>query len=190
MIRYRARSALSRLLEQIAVPEIVAIVNEDDEVTGKATKTECHAQGLRHRCVFVFLFDRRGRLLVQRRSTSRAMRPGKTTASACGHVLYGESYEQAAHRELHEELGIVTTLRFVLKTEGPYVSDREIVALFVGLTEVEPVPNKDEIDNISYLSLSEIQSLRSGGEVDFGSTFLKVLDEYRQVIDHDEFGAE
>jgi isopentenyldiphosphate isomerase len=43
---------------------------------------------------------------LQKRSSRKRIQPGKWDSSVGGHVDPGESYEQAAERELAEELGV------------------------------------------------------------------------------------
>lgn len=78
----------------------VIVVNEKDEVVGTMSKDEAHANGTPHRIAVVYVEDTQGNILVQSR-TDRYL-----DHSAAGHVDPGESYKEAARRELFEELGI------------------------------------------------------------------------------------
>ena len=62
-------------------------------------------KGLIRRASRVYVFNENGQLLVQQRS-ERVLKPLMFDQSAAGHVDAGETYEQAAYRELKEELGI------------------------------------------------------------------------------------
>ena len=84
----------------------IQIVDENNEPTRGATKQEAWKKGLIHRVVRISIFDEAGRLLVQKRSTQKELFPGRWDNSAAGHVDVGETYEQAALRELSEELGL------------------------------------------------------------------------------------
>ena len=86
--------------------EIFDVVDENDVVTGTATRGEVHAQRLVHRAVHVFVFNKRGDLLLQKRSRLKDLCPGVWDSSVAGHLDSGESYEAAALRELGEEMGI------------------------------------------------------------------------------------
>jgi isopentenyl-diphosphate Delta-isomerase len=86
--------------------EIFDIVNERDEVVGRATRAEAHARGLRHRAVHVLVFDASGRIFLQKRSMTKDASPGLWDSSCSGHVVSGEGYDEAAVRELAEEIGI------------------------------------------------------------------------------------
>ncbi len=86
--------------------EVLELVNKRDEVIGCTTRKDAHAKLLRHRAVHAFLFNDKGQLFVQQRSASKDTNPLKRGSSMGGHVDVGETYEQAAVRELREELGI------------------------------------------------------------------------------------
>lgn len=86
--------------------EIFDVVDENDEVTGQATRGEVHAKGLLHRAVHVFVFNKRGDLLLQQRSMLKDAHPGVWDSSVSGHLDAGEAYETSAIRELDEEMGI------------------------------------------------------------------------------------
>jgi 16S rRNA (adenine1518-N6/adenine1519-N6)-dimethyltransferase len=88
--------------------EIFDIVDADDQVTGTATRAEVHALRLIHRAVHVFVFNKRGDLLLQKRSLLKDMCPGLWDSSVSGHLDSGEFYEAAAVRELEEEMGITS----------------------------------------------------------------------------------
>jgi isopentenyl-diphosphate delta-isomerase type 1 len=82
------------------------VVNERDEVVGRATRREVHARGLLHRAVHVLVFDGAGRIFLQKRSMLKDMSPGLWDSSCSGHLDSGEDYDVAAIRELGEEIGV------------------------------------------------------------------------------------
>jgi isopentenyldiphosphate isomerase len=86
--------------------EYFDVVNERDEVTGRALRREVHARGLWHRAVHVLVFDASGRVFLQKRSLRKDSSPGLWDSSCSGHVDAGEDYDTAAQRELGEEIGL------------------------------------------------------------------------------------
>lgn len=87
--------------------EWLDIVDEQDQVIGRATRGEIHAQGLIHRACHMLVFNSSGQLFLQKRSMSKDADPGLWDSSAAGHVDADETYIDCAVRELHEELGLV-----------------------------------------------------------------------------------
>lgn len=86
------------------------------------TRAEVRARRLRHRCVFVLVRDADDRVLVQRRSPCKDLWPDRFDIGAGGVVNAGETFADAARRELAEELGISgVEPRFV--GDGAYSDD-------------------------------------------------------------------
>jgi isopentenyldiphosphate isomerase len=90
--------------------EFIDVVNENDEVIDNAPKNEIYEKKLLHRIVHVFVFNDKGELALQLQSLNKKFCPHHWATSATGHVKSGESSEQAAIRELEEEIGIKTKI--------------------------------------------------------------------------------
>ena len=86
--------------------EMFCVVDAHDRVIGAESRDYVHVNNLRHRAIHVLIFNLKGEIFLQRRSIWKDMHPGRWDSSTSGHVAPGESYEQAAHRELREEIGI------------------------------------------------------------------------------------
>jgi isopentenyldiphosphate isomerase len=93
-------------LVEIMNNSLVQIVDNDDNVVGAAPIDEVHYKGLWHRIVRVMVEDERHNILLQMRGPNVDTSPNMWDHSAAGHVDEGETYEQAALRELAEETGI------------------------------------------------------------------------------------
>lgn len=89
-----------------ACNELVTIVNEKNEVVGALSRAEMRRKRLPHRAVYILVFNRKHELFVQKRTDTKDIYPSYYDIAAGGVVLSGESWEQAAERELLEELGI------------------------------------------------------------------------------------
>ena len=145
--------------------EVFDIVNQRDEVIGRAGRGEVHGNPmLIHRVVHVLVFDRFGALYLQKRSRNKDVQPGKWDTSVGGHVDAGESYDAAAERELTEELGITGTApAFLYKYlhrndyESEYVSTYRMV--YDGLIRIQP----DEIDEGRFWPIREIREKLGSG---------------------------
>ncbi|MFJ2168025.1 NUDIX hydrolase [Streptomyces griseofuscus] len=88
------------------VDELVERVDGRDRVLGVVSRQEAVREGWLHRVAVTVCRDGRGRILVHRRSERLSRFPGLHEVVVGGAVKAGESYEQAAARELAEELGI------------------------------------------------------------------------------------
>jgi isopentenyl-diphosphate delta-isomerase len=86
--------------------ERVVLVDAEDRELGTEAKLEAHRSGRLHRAFSVFLFDARGRLLLQQRALTKYHSAGLWANACCGHPRPGEPVRDAARRRVREELGI------------------------------------------------------------------------------------
>ena len=81
--------------EALMQADCCVVVDERDLVTGVGSKWSVHRfegdtpRGQLHRAFSVFLFDAKGRLLLQRRAGSKITFPGVWTNTCCSHPLSG-----------------------------------------------------------------------------------------------------
>ncbi len=141
------------------------IVDRLGRVIGQASRSECHRNpALIHQAVHVQVFDREGRLFLQKRSDSKDVQPGKWDSSVGGHLRPGESPIQGARRELAEELG-VETARLEKAYEYFWESEieTELVRTFVTLHEGPFRLQEEEISEGRFWSLDEIAAALPSG---------------------------
>lgn len=86
--------------------EVVDIVDDADQVIGQATRREVRVKNLRHRSVYVLVFNASGQLFAHRRTLTKDVFPGYWDVAVGGVLRAGETYDDGARRELQEELGV------------------------------------------------------------------------------------
>jgi len=87
--------------------ELLDVVDDRDRVVGQASRREVRRRRLLHRFSSVLCFDGAGRVYVHRRTDDKDVYPGMYDTAAGGVLAAGETYLEAARRELAEELGVV-----------------------------------------------------------------------------------
>ncbi|NUP19808.1 MAG: NUDIX domain-containing protein [Streptomyces sp.] len=115
--RASARPSAHRVLSVVSgtvrgVDELVEHVDAQDQVLGVVSPSEAVREGWLHRVGVVVCRDGQGRFLVHRRAAQLSRCPGQYELGVGGAAGVGESYEQAAARELGEELGVRATVSF------------------------------------------------------------------------------
>lgn len=132
--------------------EEVILLDPTGRAIGRANKADIHkATTPLHLAFSVFLFDGRGKMLIQQRAWSKKTWPGIWSNACCGHPMPGETLEAAAHRRLYEELGItgvelkLALPRFRYRASYQGVEENEICPVFVGIFDQEPNPNPSEV---------------------------------------------
>lgn len=142
--------------------ELVDIVDDDDNVIAVATRREMRAGRLQHRSVGVAVLSTDGRLLVHRRSATKDLWPGWWDIAAGGVVAAGETYADAARRELAEELGvIVAEVEFL--GAARYVDD-DLATLCRGYRVVHDGPfsfDDGEVTEVRWVTFAELEEMRA-----------------------------
>ena len=151
--------------------ERVVLVDLNDHPVGEMEKMEAHVKGRLHRAFSVFVFNRKGELLLQRRAVNKYHSAGLWTNTCCSHPRPGEDVSRAADRRLWEEMGLVCDLNrrfsFVYRSElEKGLVEHEYDHVFVGWTDTAPRPNPEEVDGCRYLS---VDAIRGELEVDAAS---------------------
>ena len=160
--------------------EIFDIVNERDEVVGQNTRREVHARGLLHRAIHVLVFNSRGEIFLQKRSTTKDREPGKWDSSSSGHVDSGEDYDACAVRELREEIGLIVpkTPELLFKIDACAETDQEFVRIYrcwaEGPFELQP----DEIDRGEWFVPEAVTRWMAGKPGDFAGAFRLIWKKY------------
>ena len=87
--------------------EYFDILNSNGTFSGNvASRKECHEKGFWHRAVIMFVINKEGKVLLQKRSANKKMWPNLWDITSGGHVLAGELSYQAVIREAREELNL------------------------------------------------------------------------------------
>jgi isopentenyl-diphosphate Delta-isomerase len=141
--------------------EILTLVDKNDNVIGEELREKCHKQGLWHRASTIFILNSKDEVLIQKRAPNMS-HPNRWCTSASGHVLVDESYEQAAKRELKEELGIECEFKEIGKlaerTIGrPDEIENEYNMVYVCYHEGPFNPQKEELAEVKFISIPELR---------------------------------
>jgi isopentenyldiphosphate isomerase len=145
--------------------ELLEVIDADGRVLELRPRREMHGNPeLRHRAVHVVVRNRKGEVYLQKRSLRKRIQPGKWDTAVGGHVDPGESYEQAAARELQEELGVsdagLTPLfAYVWQTEVETEHVQSFALVCEGPFQLHP----EEIDEGRFFAPEELGRLIASG---------------------------
>jgi len=145
--------------------EIFNILDESGTVIGKASREECHGGSfLLHGVVHVLVFNSHGDLLLQKRSMTKYIQPGKWDTSIGGHIHCSETKEESLIRETEEELGISGAALEKIY-EYIMVSDveKEYVTTYRCVWDGPITFQESEIDEVRFFSPDEIESNLGSG---------------------------
>lgn len=138
--------------------EMFPLVDEQGNITGAATRGECHnGSKLLHPVIHLHVFNSKGELYMQKRPEWKDIQPGKWDTSVGGHVDLGKSVEMALKREVREELGITdftpeTVMHYVFES----AREKELVFVHKTIYDGEILPS-DELDGGRFWTIEEIK---------------------------------
>jgi isopentenyl-diphosphate delta-isomerase len=160
-----AEAASTRIDEIVSSEaEELIVVNGDDEQIAQMSKAACHdGDGVLHRAFSLFIFNRKGELLLQQRSAEKRLWPMFWSNSCCSHPRHGETMDEAIHRRLDQELGMTSELHFLYKFQyqaryEDLGSENELCWVFTGISDDEPRPNHHEIDDFQWMTPAELDA--------------------------------
>lgn len=157
--------------------KMIDIVDENDKVIGKATWQEARKKGLAFRAANVLVFNQKGELFVHRRSRNLPTFPGMWDFKLGGIVDAGESYEEAALRELNEEAGIQNAKPEYLFSQkhrnGKHKVNRKVYrCIYNGKMKLQ----QEEIEEGKFVAIEEAKRMMN--EKDASPTGKSVLEEF------------
>jgi isopentenyldiphosphate isomerase len=152
------------LLGAFEKKRLLAIVDDDDAVVAVATFDEMLAKALTFRSANIFVFNSSGELFVHKRSKNLPTFAGKWDVKLGGIVDAGETYEEAATRELAEEAGIRDTaieFLFPLKHRTSQFNNNRRV--YKCVYDGKMTLQESEIEEGKFVSMDEVLKMRDDG---------------------------
>lgn len=159
--------------------ERFAVVDASDRVIGDAPRAKVHANNLLHRAVHILLFNDAGELFLQKRSRLKDRHPNVWDSSAAGHVDAGEDYDDAARRELEEELGVSSTLERIVKLPASERTGHEFIWLYRGRHNGPFQLARSEIETGEFFRPSILNGWLEARPADFAPGFAECWSAFR-----------
>lgn len=135
-------------------------VDEEGHVLGKLTRGEAHHGSMKlHPLVHLHLLNSRGELFLQQRPHWKDIQPDRWDTACGGHVDYGETIDEALHREVREELGITDfTPEFLLRYVFESKRERELVHVHRAVYDGEVNWSREELADGRFWTIDEIDA--------------------------------
>jgi len=170
---------------------LVDIVDDNDQVIGQELKSKKIEMGFISRVVAIFLLRTNGKLIVCKRADHKDDVAGKYDLAAVGNVMQGESYPDAAQRELKEELNIQCPLTRLEKFYQEVHNDDKIYKIFCGIfvgTTDDEIQLNEELVEAREMSIEEVEDeLAKHEEIfcpGFVNDFTQVKNQIKKIIEN------
>ena len=175
--------------------EMIDVLNENGIKTGEILpRSEIHKKGLWHRAIVVAIVNEKNEILLQQRSTNKDKNPGLWDISVAGHISSGQDALSAATREINEEVSVnlgynveVKEFRFMYSFRKQQVFSENFIEnqfydFFIlrqsGLNKESIKFQESEVQDIKFVTISELNELRNSGEIVEREEVYDVLNEY------------
>ena len=163
--------------------EILDIFDEEQNIIGKEERKVVHEKGLWHIHVGVWLMNEEGKLLFQKRSSTKKRNPNKWTRTG-GHVDSGETPLLGIQREAEEEIGVkIPQDKFELisieKTEADKFNHHFTYSYFVYVDyKIEDYTmQEEEVSDLKYISIEEMEYAKKNNDESYAFTKWDNIDE-------------
>jgi mutator protein MutT len=159
--------------------EMVEVVDDDFNVLKVVSRREAIKNLWKHKGAAVILRNKKGDFFIKLRSKNKKIHASLWEIGTGGAVKFGENFEQAALRELFEECGIKTAIKFLFDFD---YCDSEIcykARIFEGFYDGKIIVNKSESEEGKWVSLKELKEFLKKGL--FAPDYDKLLKKYIEL---------
>lgn len=152
--------------------ELLDELNEEGNPTGRTiSRNLAHKTGAWHASSHIWMYNKRGEVLLQCRASDLYVYPGLYDISVAGHVPAGQNPDQAAVREIFEEIGLkvdqnqlkkVAVVKVLHKMpEKPEFDSREFDHLYLlrfnrDISKLRL--QKEEVSGLKYMDIDRFES--------------------------------
>lgn len=180
--------------------EYLDILDESGNLTGqKATRQETHKKGLIHQAVHIWIYNRRGQILFQKRSPKVSVYSGYWDISSAGHISSGDEADESALRELQEELGLKVQVADLEKNqirrqhqevlENKWLNNEfDHIYFFNYEGDIKDLKYSDgEVSEARFFDISEVENLLNNPQsaenfVPHGDYYFEIIKEIRAKL--------
>lgn len=141
--------------------EEVILVDIFDHELGSGEKLEVHRQKKLHRAFSLFIADKRGNILLQKRAEGKYHSAGLWCNACCSHPRTGERTRDAVIRRAKEELGIdvdpYELFHFTYYEDFGDLAEYELDHVFLAQYEGELHPDPEEVAEIRWIHVFDLK---------------------------------
>lgn len=140
--------------------EYVYLVDENNKVMGKVTRSEMRKKNLPHRGTNAFIFNSKGEILLTQRTKTKDLFPELFEIGQGGCLAYGEEYGENAIRELEEEVGIKNAeLEYLFDIYYKDENQNTFWKVYKCIYDGEIKMQKEEVADYFFISVEKLKKM-------------------------------
>ena len=150
--------------------EWLPVIDKEGKIVGKAPREECKRnKSLIYPVVRLHIFNSKKEIFLQKRTLNTTIQPGKWDAAVAGHVIFGETIEDAVRREANEELNL-KDLSFQLVDKRMFYGETTTAMMFIFVAVVDqPIsPNPKETSGGDFFNFRKAKQIIGNSDLSAG----------------------
>ena len=167
--------------------EKVVLVDKNDNKLGLMPKMEAHLKGELHRAFSVIIFNTQGKILLQKRASTKYHTPNLWSNTCCSHQRDNEDNISAGKRRLSEEMGFITDLfnfdSFIYRVEfSNGLIEHENDHIMIGVFDGIPKPNPNEVDEWKWIDIDILANDMKINPENYTAWFIIIMNKYFESL--------
>ena len=167
--------------------EKVVLVDKNDNKLGLMPKMEAHLKGELHRAFSVIIFNTQGKILLQKRASTKYHTPNLWSNTCCSHQRDNEDNISAGKRRLSEEMGFITDLfnfdSFIYRVEfSNGLIEHENDHIMIGVFDGIPKPNPNEVDEWKWIDIDILANDMEINPENYTAWFIIIMNKYFESL--------
>ena len=161
----------------------IALVDTEDNIIGYEDKNIVHQKGLLHRAFSVFIFNRKGEMLIQQRAKTKYHSPLLWTNACCSHLIKGSTMEKSLHKRLQFEMGFDTNVEYKFKFTYKIkfangLTEYETDHVYFGNWDGNIILNPEEATRCKWVNVSDLKNDIKQNRHKYTYWFLYIMDNF------------
>jgi len=143
------------------MPQVILVTKRNRKI-GEMEKLKVHREALLHRGFSILIFNLKNEILLQKRAKNKYHSGGLWTNACCSHPRSNETYTQAVHKRLKQEMGFDCPLTkqfcFIYKCDFKNgLTEHEYLCVYFGRYDGSIKINPAEASTYKWISLKDLK---------------------------------
>lgn len=162
----------------------VILVDKNDNPIGICDKNTAHNEKHLHRAFSLFLFNKKGELLLQKRAKDKYHSGGLWSNSCCSHPRPNMNIFEEVQQRVEDELGILChdveeKFSFIYETDFASNSEYEFDHVFFGKYDGDVPFNTNEVEEIRWIDIEQLYTEIEENPEKYTYWFMYILKNYK-----------